>query len=368
MKLKYTVLSVAFFAVLVLGGLITFLLPHRSFSEKENRYLASFPKFSFEALFSGEWQSEFESFLSDQFVGRDFLCGVCSSVKTTAGIKDISGAFVGKDGYITEMITDKDIDGEQFNENVEKLNAFLEKFDGINSTVMLVPSASTVLTDKLPLYAPVYDADKLYTSAKETLVNADTFIDLREAFIANADEGLYYKTDHHWSYKGALLAYSIYCEKTGGSYRKYEHDLVSNDFYGTLWSKALVFGQPKDEVYAPVISDKLTVEGGQGSIYDQSALDKKDKYTYFFGGNTGIITVENPDCKSGKTLLVIKDSFANSFVPYLTEDYSKIVLIDLRYYNGRISKVIADENVTDITVLYGMTTFAQANHFIKLSL
>lgn len=367
MKLKYTVLSVAFFAILAIGGIVTFLLPHRDFSENENRYLASFPKFSFEALSSGEWQSEFESFLSDQFVGRDMLCGVCSSVKTGVGIKDISGAFICKDGYITEMITDKDIDLEQYKQNVEKINEFLEKYSSLNSTVMLVPSASTVMADKLPPFAPMYDADKLYGIAKETVTNADAFIDLREDFKAEND-GLYYKTDHHWNYKGASLAYKIYCENTGMTYRELEHNTVSKDFYGTLWSKALVFGQPKDEVCAPVISGKLSVEGGQGSVYVESALTKKDKYTYFFGGNAGIITVENPECENGKTLLVIKDSFANSFVPYLTEDYSKIIMVDLRYYNGRVSKVISEENVTDITVLYGMTTFAQANHFIKLSL
>lgn len=368
MKLKYTVLSVAFFAILAIGGIVTFILPHRTFSENENRYLASFPKFSFEAIASGEWQSEFESFLTDQFVGRDFLCGVCSTVKTSVGIKDISGAFVGKDNYITEMITDKDIDLDQYEQNIQKVDAFLKKYDSLNSAVMFVPSASTAMKDKLPAFAPVYDADKLYEMAKTTITHADMFVDIRDEFEANSQEGLYYKTDHHWSYKGALLAYKLYCEESGLAYRDFGHTLVSDSFYGTLWSKALVFGQPKDEVFAPDISDKLLVEGGQGSVYVPSALDKKDKYTYFFGGNAGVITVENPECESGKTMLVIKDSFANTFVPYLTEDYSKIVVVDLRYYNGRVSQIISEEEVTDILVLYGMTTFAQATHFIKLSL
>ena len=102
------------------------------------------------------------------------------------------------------------------------------------------------------------------------------------------------------------------------------------------------------------------------SIYDESKLETKDKYAVLFGGNYGEVTIET-EAKNGKCLMILKDSFANSMVPYLLEDYEKIVMIDLRYYRGSLSQDIEEQKVTDLLVLYEMSNFAQDRNLYKLN-
>ena len=115
---------------------------------------------------------------------------------------------------------------------------------------------------------------------------------------------------------------------------------------------------------------KVTVEYDgtkHDSVYDESKLQTKDKYTVFFGGNYGEVVI-NTDSDSKKTLLVIKDSFANSMVPYLLDDYSRIIMVDLRYYRGNLQQEVEDNSVTDLLFLYEMSNFAQDNNLYKLNI
>lgn len=360
--------ALMFFLVLGTVGILIFVLPHRAFSDIENRALSQFPELTWEKLVSGEWQTEFENFVSDQFVGRDLLCGLSSSAKLLAGARDISGVYICSDGYLCEMIADGDIDEDKLSENLSSVAGFAEKYSELNTSVILVPPAEYALKDKLPPFAPEYDVDGLFELIHAQLDGKLSVIDLRESFAGHSEEGLFYKTDHHWTFRGANLAYSQYCSVTGIQEFAFEHRMVTDDFLGTLYSKTLNPLQESDEIWAPVISGELVTTGAIGHVYDESAKDRKDKYTYFFGGNEGLITVENRESAGAGTLLLIKDSFANSFVPYLTENYDKIVMVDLRYFSGRISQLVEDEDVSDILFLYGTESFAQANHFNRLAL
>ena len=366
-NVAYLVLSLMFFALLLLPGLFLVILPGRTFSETENRALASLPTFSVETLMNGEWQEGIENYLKDQFVGRDVFCQLCNTTKSALGYRDFSGAYLCDDGYLCEKVTDADLDGEQYKGNLDKLNDFALKYPDRKVTVMLVPSASTVKTDGLPLFAPVYASDTMFDEAAGSLPDC-TFLDLRKPFRQQADQGLYYRTDHHWTYKGASLAYEAYCESAGLTAVPFTHTLVAQEFYGTLWSKTLNIGQTPDEVYAPDVSSAITTDHKIGTLYDTDALARKDKYTYFLGGNDGLVTVSNPTCTTGKKLLLIKDSFANAFLPYLTEHYEEIAVVDLRYYNSRLSQLIDGTDFDDILVLYSMTSFAQSGELGRLKL
>jgi len=358
MKLKYTVVSVSFFALLFAVGLCAFLLPHRSFSENENRTLADkveVPGLS--DLVNGTWQTDLENFFSDQFLGRDLLCQIGSESKILCGARERNGAYIAKNGVLTECV--KTVDRAQYTENLQKLQAFCRSHE--NVSVLLVPSGADVQSDLLPAFAETYPSDSLFAEASETLAGVCTFVDVRADFADK--EGLYYKTDHHWTYRGAFLAYEVFCRLNGQTAYPFEHEKVADNFYGTLWSKTLNFGQPSDEIYAPTVNDALKEQ-----LYDSSACTKKDKYTFFLGGNEALKTVENTEAETDKTLLLIKDSFANSFVPYLTKNYCRVILVDLRYYNGRLSKLMEEENVSDILVLYSMTSFSESHDLGRLKL
>ena len=96
-------------------------------------------------------------------------------------------------------------------------------------------------------------------------------------------------------------------------------------------------------------------------------MDRKDKYAYFFGGNYGEVHIEHTE-KNGKgNLLIIKDSFANAFVPFLIEDYDNLYMIDLRYYSGDMTSYIEENQITDVLVLYNVANFISDKNIYKLS-
>ena len=95
-------------------------------------------------------------------------------------------------------------------------------------------------------------------------------------------------------------------------------------------------------------------------LYSKDALDAKDKYQYFLGGNYGLAVIENETAGDG-VLFVFKDSFANCFVPYLTSHYGRIIMIDPRYYRGSYEDLRAlflDADPDCVLVLYEASNLA----------
>ena len=191
-----------------------------------------------------------------------------------------------------------------------------------------------------------------------------TLLDSRETLSAVDDP--YYHTDHHWTTMGAQAAYTLWAQATGHTARSYELTLATDSFRGTLYSKVLLPDSVYDSVYyAPEITvESVVCDGKDGALYDLSALEQKDKYELFLGGNYGQCVITT-GTENGKHLLLVKDSFANSFVPFLTGDYETITMIDLRYYRGSMAELAAE--VDDILVLTEVTNLAGSGDYFKLS-
>ena len=371
----YLCVAVLFVLVLTVMGTLIFALPHKTYSENENRELKQFPAPKWSTILCGEWQGKLADFLTDQFPGRDYLTAASSAVLRGAGIRDISGAFVGKDGYYFEMTTEQAFDRERFRMNLLSIERFAKAYPEIDMTVLLAPDAGVILPEKLPTFAEMYDADKSYRTAEELLPDA-TVIDLRDALIGAKNEGqLYYRTDHHWTTLGAYYAYRAYMISRGetpDSYESFSPETVTEEFLGTLYSKVLDASTTPDPIEIIRLPDTLSVteNGGEASVYHMDALEKKDKYTVFFGGNPGKVVIRNSAVKNGKTLLVFKDSFANSMVPFLTGEYEKIVMIDLRYFRptGKedpVTALMRDEGVTEVLFLYQLSGFSTFDKLIS---
>ena len=319
-------IPVLFILIPALIAASIFAFPDKAVSEMENRTLKTKSNISSD-IKGGEFQSDLESFLSDQFPIRDKLVFCQSKLRYLIGQRDIGGAYICKNGTLIQKITESDI-------NKEALSSYADKINSIAKSravyVMYVPSAGAVLKEELPKGAPFYDFGKLCSELESRLENA-RLIDLR---IDLSSDECYYKTDHHWTDKGAYKAYSAFCDAKGESPAAYESfDLkeACADFQGTLYSKAPIV-KTADEIRLPEIPElKVTADGRETPFYDMSALETKDKYNVFQGGNHGIVEIENQNATSDKTLLILKDSFANSFVPYVAGDYSKIIMLDERY-------------------------------------
>ena len=353
MKRNRTFFIFLFFVPLFLLAVLTAILPARSFSENENRPLTQMPAFSWEGIQSGTLQSELADWFSDQVPLRDFWIQTNTAIRKLTGQKEIGGVYLGDDHNYFQQFTDESYSAGRMASVFRMMDAFVQKQE-LPAAVMLVPSPGTVLSEKLPANAPYYDADAVFDVANQ--IFSCPVIDLRDCFAKNAgDAQLYYRTDHHWTSQGAYLAYRAYCGALGKTPREYTLEQVSDDFYGTLYSKVLDSAAQPDTVWVPEELPNVTVIYDDGTVadtpYHPEQLSQKNQYTYFFGGNYGTVAIRTEAENSGR-LLVIKDSFANCFVPFLLGDYSEIVMLDLRYFGGSVEDVIAQQGITEILFLY----------------
>ena len=181
----------------------------------------------------------------------------------------------------------------------------------------------------------------------------------------NRTEQLYYRTDHHWTWYGACAAYKLLMPD--GAYSA-SPELFSDKFLGSTYSKTLDPKAAPDELYISPVSDDISVaaDGKESVLYDMAAKNEKDKYKVFFGGNYGQVVIKG-GCDNGKTLLIIKDSVANSLAPFLTADYETIIMLDLRYSTGSAQSVIDENNVDDILFIQEMRSFSNDKSLIKLT-
>ncbi len=358
--MKNIALTLVFCLFIGIFSVGSFLAPDRDISENENRPLAQFPKITAEGVAKGRLQADLNTWFSDQLLWRDGLIAGKTKLQKMVGKRDIGDVYICRDGFYIEKTTEEEIDPEIFESNLQAVDLFFKNsgLEAARQNFLLVPPAGYVLKDKLPRGAAFFDYESRKLQAEK--ITNGSFLDITSVLKKKAENN-YYKTDHHWTTDGAFLAYKQFCKIKGIQPLSFQKTLLSDSFLGTLHAKALdsdakmekiySYRRKGDESYRFSINGKATDFG----IYDGDKLDTKDKYAYFFGGNYGISTVEN--CGGEGHLLVIKDSFANSFLPFLLPHYGKVTIIDPRFFIGSVSELLKTEGVTDVLVLYGMETF-----------
>lgn len=341
------------------------LLPDRELSENENRYLARAPKLEAEAFLEGSLQKELEAWLEDQFPGRDGWMAGVTVLSRAEGLREIGGAWLGGDGYYLEIHRAEDFDWTKYRRNLGYLKD-LAADAGVPAAALLVPSAAAALPELLPPGAEAYDAEAALKVAREVLTELQV-PDVAAALRAEPAEQLYYRTDHHWTAAGALRGYRSLPEGYGAWNGSLEP--FCGAFYGTTWSKTLDPGAEGDRIELFSLPDSVTAEadGQPISVYDETAAGRKDKYTVYLGGNHGLVKLTG-GCSNGKTLLVLKDSFANCLAPLLTVDYETVLIVDLRYYPGTVRSLLTAEAPDALLFVYEMSGIAEGDDFVKLLL
>ena len=387
MKKVRIIIIIVFIGFFVLISGTSLIIKDREFSPNENRYLAETPELSWDNILSGKFQDGLEDYLRDQVCFRDGWITVKTGIQKACGDTDIGGAYVGKDGYDFEKITPEDVDEKQVDRNIKAVEDYFmtasETIDKQKLSFLLVPTSGLVMQEKLPKNARLFDQAK-YIDQVQTAMKDYNFVDVRDTLMDHNDEYIYYKTDHHWTSAGACLAYDVWSERTGGEAETEDglvKNVVSDKFRGSLYSKILdadsaydeiwTYGLQKDDAFGSkdctvTIDEKQQLD----SIYDDEMLQKKDKYAYFLSGNYGQVHIQNQKAASkakGKNILIIKDSFANSFVPFVTQDYENIYMVDLRYYNGDMKSYLQEHNITDVLVLYNISNFISDRNLHKLT-
>ena len=360
------------FMVLLLGLAGKEALSHqRTYSPVEKRELQTRPEISITKVLDGRFQRKYESYLRDQFPGRDHWVSFQTDMELFMGKNEIHNVYIGKNHYLLEHYTEKEFDPQQISKNLQALEKFVGKTkQNADVHVMMVPTKSWVLREKLPAFAPHYKEQKFYDALQQKLEKEDVLISVEPVLDAHKEEEIYYRTDHHWTTLGAWYAYEQYTKAVGGDLQraqgKKKFRCISKDFYGTTYAKINYARQAdKIEIYEP--EDKLRVVYNMGekktkTLYDVSFLKTADQYSVFTGGNQAVLEITG-GIKNGKTLLLIKDSFANSILPFLAEDYEKLVVVDLRQLNVSGDRLLEMFSPTDILILYNSAQFAQDKEF-----
>lgn len=361
------------FVLFIMLFAITFMgisTEDKTYSRMENRTLQQLPKLSKQRLIKGKFQKKYETYLSDQFPKRDAWVQLMSVSNRLLGRTEANGVYFGKKDYLLEHYTEKDFDEKTVNKNIKALQKFVNTAKKTaNVKVMMVPSKTQLLKEYLPAFAESYD-ERIFYKKLEQALSADTLIPVSDDLQKHKKEAIFYKTDHHWTTLGAWYGYKSYLKACGKSTKpadnKKKWEKVSQDFLGTTHSKVNMYAKADTIfIYEPSAKMKIVYNLGEkteNSFYQKKFLKEKDKYSVFFGGNQALLEISGGK-KNGKTLLMIKDSFANCMIPFLAEDYEKVVVVDMRQLNVGISMLLRSYRPTDILVLYNNIQFMQDTEF-----
>lgn len=355
-------------------GAINMITPKRVFSESENRKLEQMPELSLNQLFEGRFTLNYEKYISDQFALRDFWIGVKSDAERLIKKNESNGVFLGKDGYLIQGFNKPD--DKISRERIAAINSFSASTPGLNKYFMVIPNPVKILEDKLPAYAPVDDELEYVNKIKDSVDKNIKFVNVYDTLYSKKDEYIFYRTDHHWTTDGAYYAYEKLAQEMGfNPHDKSYFDInkVTDSFYGSLYSKGGFRHIKPDDIklYMPKVEEVCQVDyigenKTSNSLYNMDNLNNKDKYTVFLDGNHSLIKIST-NTSNNKKLLVFKDSYANSLIPFLTGHYSEIYVVDLRYCDEDISKLTKDNNIKDMLVLYNVNTFFEDSSFNNIS-
>ncbi|SCK03209.1 Uncharacterised protein [uncultured Clostridium sp.] len=365
-------MSLIFICFIIIIILFNILKVDKTFSEEENRTLATMPKFTIRSFLNGDFTRDYTKYVEDNFAGKKGFVGIKTNLEKLEGKTEINSIFIGKDHYLIERFKKGPI--EETNSKIAAINSFYERHSNLNTSFMLTPTATKVLEEKLPKYAPNDNQLSYIDNVFSELNRNINTINPYEALKKNKNEYIFYKTDHHWTSKGAYIAYTVMCETLGltpTSTDDYNIVNVTNSFYGSLSSKIGIKGKKSDsiDVYIPKESDfvvnYVNDQRKSTSLFDSEYLDNKDKYEVFTGGNHPLINIKTLGDPT-KKLLIIKDSYANCFLPFLTTHYSEINVVDLRYYYDNLDKLMENREITDVLFLYNVNTFNSDDSILNI--
>ena len=371
MKTVFDKIFLIFLAtVLVFFGAWIYIAPRAEISESENRVLADFPKISSNTLLNGAFFEGLSAFYKDRFPLREHFTTLKCNIELLCGRGENNGVIVGKGGYLILRPDYESLD--LYYKNLSEIERFCGSVTA-DTAVLFAPRAIDVLRGALPSgYPKDYTLYEIANSLNIEIINVNGEI----SDAAAKGEYVWFRTDHHFTSRGAYIAYKAICERflvSALDYSDFVSEWIDGDFCGTTASRFA------SDVPCPDRVELMRYEGDgefividydtgsiSESLYDYEYADKKDKYSVFLGGNHGHIGVYREGEKR-ETMVVIKDSFANSVLPFLASHYD-LEVYDLRYFKGNINDEISDISHDKMLLLYGIDTVVTDNNFQKINM
>ncbi|MCI8649156.1 MAG: hypothetical protein HFG20_03485 [Anaerotruncus sp.] len=375
--LKKYPLLILFAGFLFVVAIADLLVPERSFSEMENRYLKTHPQFSLKKLLKNEYTSQYEEYLNDQFVGRDGWITMKSVSESALGKIENNGILYGGEGYLFEQYPKTN--DKRIQNNIGFVNTFVDAYyTQVPITISIIPNSYQILDQLLPRGVQNLDQQAYIQQIfSQISANARSFDLVPVMQQAAGQAQAYYRTDHHWTTNGAYHAYKAFVESRGRKAVELSalEELKTQvpNFYGSYYSKCKLFSAQPDtiDVYQ-IPCTSVTINGAQKpSLHEDEKWETRDKHAAFLWGNNGLSILRsenNLNHQQGKTsrILVVKDSYGNSFSPFLTYSYDEVWVVDLRDL-GKMSEIMAQAEFDDLLILYNFMNFASDTNLPRLT-
>ena len=244
------------------------------------------------------------------------------------------------------------------------LNTVQAMFPKVKLSAMIVPNSFGVLLDpkvQEKLASSGMDQAIAYSySLMDKRVNA---VNVFDALSAHKKEYIYFRTDHHWTQLGAYYAYQEYCKSMGYStkplsdYQKMDFPEFYGTFYFFMNRPESLKGHPDRVTAYQGSMNTMQYTDSKGNlqegklINDASQMLPGNKYNCFMLGDHGYVEIHNEGAPRKKSILVLKDSYGNAFVPLLAQDYRDVYVVDYRHYQGNASSLIQEKGIEEILFL-----------------
>lgn len=244
---------------------------------------------------------------------------------------------------------------------------YAKLFGGAKVSVVVAPVSSFVV-DNEAVKSKIADQEEILNNMKALMDSSVNFVDTYSEMYEHRDEYLYFKSDHHWTARGAYYAYSAFIKSLGETptpLDEFDYQIKNENYSGTMYmytydARVKEF---KDivEAFIPRKQHTMTVTDTNGNtVHYDSCITTNATYLSFIAGDNPYTVINVPENPQDKNVLVLKDSFGNAFVPFLCEEYGNIYVVDVRHSSFNIYDQLRDSGITDIVF---MNNIQAANTF-----
>ena len=376
------IITAVFFILFVLGlGYLSFFGERRTVSEVENREVKQMPELSLSSWVSGSFAGDYDAFVSDNFPWRDRFLHLNSrfnSYFTQLSIGDegvwIGNRFLYKNRGMGHYVPTN----EEISIYVNAINYVKDSLPETDVYVMLIPAAFNYYAPEKyqdPLTKASANIEKTFSGINNEVIKVNIYAALDNA----KDDYIYFRTDYHWTARGAYCAYYVFAETAGFEAVKLErlrHAVLEGNYLGALVREmhepeALTSSPDFVEVFHPLIdhsahryNDAEMTEGKELDLV-QSSVNSSNKYNVFNGGDHPIIHIISAN-KNGRKILVIKDSFANPLTAFLVYDFEEVFFIDYRYLRMDIFSFIEEHSIDSLLFVNRINLDTGISEFIYM--
>ncbi len=329
---------------------------------------------SVSAIMNGSFVQYLAKCTADRFPARSRMIAADSMLRASANESIVNGVFVDR-----KMLLDAEISERgSVKENVRIINEFCTGYKGA-VCFAAIPTSSGVYDSYLPEYMrkkpESIQISSLYSQLEGNIREIDAYNILK---MLN-ENYIYYRTDTKWTSYGAYCVYRTVIQKLGFSptaYDKYTINHVADNFRGNLYARTFysqvkpdiidIYTYPEGERIVGFTGYDNDMKSFSGELYDKSYLDSRNMYDMYLGEKRPFVKIKT-SVNNERKILVIKDSFADCFIPFLTQHYSEIDVASPEYMDGAITDFTDPDDYEQILFLFGIDSMDDENLFDVLA-